>query len=60
VAVELVYGPVKNIVRRRRLVKSKHSMLWGEQKDLKAGSLKPGLSGRINTAFVEGLNLTIR
>ena len=60
VAAELVYGQVKKIVRRRRLVKVEHTMLWGEQKDLKAGLLKLGLSGRINTAFVERLNLTIR
>ena len=59
-AAELVYGQVKKIVRRRRLVKVEHTMLWGEQKDLKAGLLKLGLSGRINTAFVERLNLTIR
>ena len=60
VAAELVYGQVKKIVRRRRLVKVEHSMLWGDQKDLKAGLLKLGFSGRINTAFVERLNLTIR
>jgi hypothetical protein len=60
VAAELVYGQVKKIVRRRRLVKVENTMLWGEQKDLKAGLLKLGLSGRINTAFVERLNLTIR
>jgi len=60
VSAELVYGQVKKIVRRRRLVKVEHTMLWGEQKDLKAGLQKLGLSGRINTAFVERLNLTIR
>jgi hypothetical protein len=60
VAADLVYGQVKKIVRRRRLVKVEHTMLWGEQKDLKAGLQRIGLSGRINTAFVERLNLTIR
>jgi IS1 family transposase len=60
VAADLVYGQVKKIVRRRRLVKVEHRMLWGDVEDLKAGKCKIGLSGRINTAFVERLNLTIR
>jgi IS1 family transposase len=60
VAAELLYGQVKKIVRRRRLVKVEHKMLWGELENLKAGLKKIGLSGRINTAFVERLNLTIR
>jgi hypothetical protein len=37
VAAELLYGQVKKIVRRRRLVKVKHMMLWGELENLKAG-----------------------
>ena len=35
-------------------------MLWGELGNLKAGLKRIGLSGRINTAFAERLNLTIR
>jgi len=60
VAAELIYAQVKKIVRRRRLVRVEHTMLLGEQRDLKAGLQRLGLSGRINTAFVERLNLSIR
>jgi IS1 family transposase len=60
VAAELLYGQVKKTVRRRRLVKVEHMMLWGELENLKAGLKKIGLSGQINTSFVERLNLTIR
>jgi hypothetical protein len=60
VATDLVYGQVKKTVRRWRLVKVEHRMLWGDVEDLKGGLRKIGLSGRINTAFVERLNLTIR
>jgi len=52
VAADLLYGQVKKIVRRRRLAKVEHTMLWGEQKVLKAGLQRIDLSGRINTAFV--------
>jgi hypothetical protein len=41
-------------------VKVEHSMLWGELENLKARLQAIGLSGRINTAFVERINLTIR
>jgi hypothetical protein len=60
VASELIYAQVKKIVRRRRLVKVEHAMLLGEQQNLKDRLLSLGFSGRINTAFVERLNLTIR
>ena len=46
VAAELLYGQVKKIVRRRRLVKVEHTMLWGELENLKAGLKRIGLSGR--------------
>ena len=35
VAAELIYGQVKKIVRRRRLVRVEHTMLLGEQQNLK-------------------------
>ena len=60
VAAELVYGQVKKIIRRRRLVRVEHAMLLGEQKDLRDRLQRLGFSGRINTAFIERLNLTIR
>ena len=56
----MFYGQVKKIVRRRRLVKVEYAMLLGEQQNLKDRLLSLGFSGRINTAFVERLNLTIR
>jgi transposase InsO family protein len=34
--------------------------LWGEEKQYQERLKKAGLSGRINTAFVERMNLTIR
>jgi len=60
VSVDLLYGQVKKIQRRRRLVKVEYSLLWGELANLKGHLQAIGLSGRINTAFVERLNLTIR
>jgi hypothetical protein len=60
VASELIYGQVKKIVRRRRLVRVEHTMGLGEQQNLKDRLLSLGFSGRINTAFIERLNLTIR
>ena len=57
---ERIYGQVKKIVRRRRLVRVEHTMLLGEQQNLKDRLLSLGFSGRINTAFIERLNLTIR
>jgi hypothetical protein len=60
VSADLLYGQVKKIQRRRRLVKVEHSMLWGELVNLKTRLQAIGLSERINTAFVERINLTIR
>ena len=60
VAAELLYAQVKKVHRRRKLIKVERSMLWGELSTLKARLQALGLSGNINTAFVERLNLTIR
>jgi hypothetical protein len=60
VAAELIYGQVKKIIRRRRLVRVEHTMLLGVQQNLRDRLLSLGFSGRINTAFIERLNLTIR
>jgi hypothetical protein len=60
IAGELVYGQVKKIHRRRKLVRVERHMLCGELEKLKAGLKEMGLSGRINTAFIERINLTIR
>jgi IS1 family transposase len=55
-----LYAQVKKIHRRRRLVKVEHLMLCGEREKMSTGLKALGLSGKINTAFVERLNLTIR
>lgn len=60
VAVELVYGQVQKVYRRRRLVRVKHEMRCGSLEELRTRLLELGLSGRLNTAFVERVNLTIR
>jgi IS1 family transposase len=60
VSADFIYGQVKKVQHRRRLVKVEHNMLWGELENLKARLQAIGLSGRINTVFVEHLNLTIR
>jgi IS1 family transposase len=60
VATELLYAQVKKIHRRRKLVKVERRMLWGELATLKGRLQALGLSGNINTAFIERLNLTIR
>lgn len=60
VAAGLLYGQVKKRYRRRRLVRVRPLMRCGEQEQLCAGRKHLGLSGRINTAFIERLNLTVR
>jgi IS1 family transposase len=55
-----LYAQVKKIHRRRKLVKVEHLMLSGEREKLTTGLKALGLSGKINTAYVERLNLTIR
>jgi IS1 family transposase len=69
IAAGFLYAQVKKIHRRRRLVKVEHHVLWGELEQLCAGLKALGLSlpvrrtqtgGKINTAFIERLNLTIR
>jgi hypothetical protein len=57
-AADFIYGQVKTLPRRRRLVKVERVVLCGSF-EVPAHRLKAvGLSGRLNTAFVERLNLT--
>ncbi len=56
----LIYGQVKKTYRRRTVVRVTRLMRWGAHEDLQAALRQLGLSGRLNTAFVERLNLTIR
>jgi len=60
VAASLIYGQVKKCYQRRKLVRVTHVMRLGTETDLKAALQSLGLSGRLNTAFIERVNLTIR
>jgi IS1 family transposase len=56
----LIYGQVKKSYRRRRLVRVSQVMRLGTEDALKAALQGVGLSGRLNTAFIERVNLTVR
>jgi hypothetical protein len=60
VAAGLIYGQVKKSYRRRKLVRVTHVMRLGTEDPLKAALQGLGLSGRLNTAFIERVNLTVR
>ncbi len=60
VAVDLLYGQVKKTYRRRKVIRVTRVMRCGTLEDLRAALRKLGLTGRLNTAFVERMNLTIR
>jgi transposase-like protein len=59
-AAGLIYGQVKKTYRRRKLVRVTHPMRCGTGVELTAALKQLGLSGRINTAFIERLTLTVR
>jgi IS1 family transposase/transposase-like protein len=56
----LIYGQVKKCYRRCKLIRVTHVMRLGTEAALKAALQGLGLSGRLNTAFIERLNLTVR
>jgi IS1 family transposase/transposase-like protein len=60
VAAGLIYGQVKKCYRRRKLVRVTHMMRLGTEDALTAALQGLGLSGRLNTAFIERVNLTVR
>jgi IS1 family transposase len=60
VAVGLLYGQVQKRYRRRRLVGVTYVMRCGTRAALRTALQGLGLSGRLNTAFVERVNLTLR
>ena len=60
VAADLIYGQVKKSYRRRKLVRVTHLMRLGTEAALKVALQGLGLSGRLNTAFIERVNLTVR
>ena len=60
VAADLIYGQVKKCYRRRKLVRVRPVMRLGVQADLTMALQRLGLSGRLNTAYIERVNLTVR
>jgi hypothetical protein len=60
VAAGLIYGQVKKSYRRRKLVRVTHVMRLGTQTALQVTLQGLGFSGRLNTAFIERVNLTVR
>ena len=60
VAAGLIYGQVKKCYRRRKLVRVRHVMRLGTDADLAVALQRMGFSGRLNTAFIERVNLTVR
>jgi hypothetical protein len=60
VAADLIYGQVKKSYRRRKLVRVTRVMRLGTSAALTAALQGLGLSGRLNTAFIERVNLTVR
>lgn len=60
VAADLTYGQVKKRYQRRRLVGVTPVLRCGTPQQLRRARIRLGLSGRLNTAFIERVNLTIR
>ncbi len=56
----LIYGQVKKSYRGRKLVRITHVMRLGTETALKTALQRMGFSGRLNTAFIERVNLTVR
>jgi IS1 family transposase/transposase-like protein len=60
VAAGLIYGQVKKSYRRRQLVRVMRVMRLGTEATLTATLQGLGFSGRLNTAFIERVNLSVR
>jgi IS1 family transposase len=60
VAAGLIYGQVKKTYQRRKLVRVTQVMRCGTHAALQSALTGLRLSGRLNTAFVERINLTLR
>lgn len=60
VAAGLSYGQVKTVYRRCPLVRVTQRMRCGTAEELRTARSRLGLSGRLNTAFIERVNLTLR
>ena len=57
---DLIYGQVKKTYRRRRLVRVSPVMRLGTEAAFTVALQELDFSGRLNTAFIERVNLTIR
>jgi hypothetical protein len=60
VADGLIYGQVKKCYRWCKLTRVIHVMRLGTEAALTAALQELGFSGRLNTAFIERVNLTVR
>jgi hypothetical protein len=60
VAAGLIYGEVKKCYWRRKLTRVIHVMHLGTEAALTTALQELGFSGRLNTAFIERVNLTVR
>jgi hypothetical protein len=60
VAAGLIYGQVKKVYRRYQLVRVTQRMRCGTAGELRTALIRLGLSGRLNTACIERVNLTLR
>ena len=60
VAQDLIYGQVKKCYQRHKLVRVSHVMRLGTETALKIALQGMGFTGRLNTAFIERVNLTVR
>ena len=60
VATNLIYDQMKKCYRRRKLVRVTHVMRLGTPTALTASLQGMGFSGRLNNAFIERVNLTVR
>src|SRR5258708_24663156 len=60
VATGLIYGQVKKCYRQRKLVRVTHVMRLGTEDALTAALQGLGFSGRLHTACIERVNLTVR
>ena len=60
VAAELIYGQLKKTYQRRKVVRVTRLMRCGSYQALRTSLQGVGLSGTLNTAFVERMNLTLR
>jgi IS1 family transposase len=56
----LIYGQAKKSYRRRKLVRVMPVIRLGTLADLTIALQRLGFSGRLNTAFIERVNLTVR